>query len=133
SVVVGACARFGDAPQLFARCIPDTEADGVDLQPDPGVADVLYRDARVGDAALLAVGNEDDVSLAIGAQVRGRLLQRVGDGGLADGVEGLDGCSEALLVEGCDRGADLGSRRRLRVMAVLRSRPEDRASHHSAL
>ncbi|NLX00598.1 MAG: hypothetical protein GXY39_12980 [Actinomycetales bacterium] len=29
--------------------------------------------------------------------------------------------------------ADLDTRRRLRVMAVLRSRPEDRASHHSAL
>ena len=83
-------------------------ADGVDLDAHVLVDELLDHRAGIRVAVLLAVGDEDNVALAFRSEVVDGLLEAVGDGGVALGLDGIDLCGEARDVEGADGVGELG-------------------------
>lgn len=78
------------------------------------LAEAQFGAFGIGDAARVGVTSTEIANL-----VRRKVIQRIRRG--------------AYVLTSRYAVADLAAQRRLRVMAVLRSRPDDRASHHSAL
>ena len=90
-VDVAAAARLGDALQLAPGARLHLEADGLDLEVDAALGDLLRDVARVGRLAVVAaVGHEHDGLLLGRPEVLDGALQRGPDRREAARLQGVD-------------------------------------------